>query len=193
MKHRPTYLGKTVQKDYYIYILANEDNTILYTGVTSNLAQRIYQHKSKTGSAFTKRFNVTKLVYFEVIADAAIAIAREKQLKTVSRSKRMDLINSMNADWRELYQGLDERESPKMNPTKTKLPKPQKSDLPPGLANPAQRALAGAGITSLAKLAKLSEAEVKQLHGIGPNALRQLRSALGAKGLSFAEDKTKNA
>jgi hypothetical protein len=65
------------------------------------------------------------------------------------------------------------------------------SDLPDGLAAPARRALAGAGYSRLEQLAKVSEAEVKQLHGIGPNALDLLRHALAAKGLSFADDKTK--
>ena len=65
----------------------------------------------------------------------------------------------------------------------------QEGDLPAKLAAPAQRALAGAGITSLAQLAKMTEAEIKQLHGIGPNALKQLRTAMSAKGLSFASDK----
>ena len=67
---------------------------------------------------------------------------------------------------------------------------PLASDLPSGLAQPARRALAGAGIQRLAQLAKLTEAEVRQLHGIGPNALKHLRRALGAKGLAFAEGKS---
>jgi hypothetical protein len=72
---------------------------------------------------------------------------------------------------------------------KTSHQTPQGSGLPPGLAQPAQRALAGAGIHNLEQLATISEAEVKQLHGIGPNALAKLRSALGARGLSFATKK----
>ena len=70
----------------------------------------------------------------------------------------------------------------------TSRPENGESDLPAGLARPAQRALAAAGISSLAHLAKLSEAEVKRLHGIGPNALDQLRRAMGAKGLTFAPE-----
>ncbi len=65
----------------------------------------------------------------------------------------------------------------------------QESDLPPGLSQPAQRALAGAGYTRLEQLSRISEAEIKRLHGIGPKSIRQLRSALQAKGLSFAEEK----
>jgi len=77
------------------------------------------------------------------------------------------------------------------SPIKTKRRDQQASDLPIELAQPAQRALAAAGIQRLAQLTKLNEAEVKQLHGIGPNALAQLRRALGAKGLAFADEKTK--
>ena len=78
---------------------------------------------------------------------------------------------------------------PKANPNTP--PDPPASDLPSGLAAPAQRALAGAGYTSLKQLSKVTEAEVKQCHGIGPNAIKQLRRALSAKGLSFAGEKGK--
>lgn len=102
MSRPPTYLGSTLQKHYYIYILTDTTNTFLYTGVTSNLERRVQQHKSGNGSAFTKKHNVNKLVYYEILADPAAAIAREKQIKAVSRQKRMDLVNSINAAWREL-------------------------------------------------------------------------------------------
>lgn len=191
MKRPPTYLGVTLQKYYFVYILANEDKTILYTGVTSNVRQRIAQHKAGTGSAFTKRHNLGKLVYYEILTDPQTAIAREKQIKASSRSKRIDLVNSINADWNDLYPIFDKRATMDIKTTKTKQRTQPASDLPPELAKPAQRALAGAGITSLARLAKLSEADVKQLHGIGPNAVALLRQALTAKGLSFAQDKKK--
>lgn len=84
--------------------MTNQYNTVLYTGVTSNLMQRVSEHKSKTGSGFTSKYNVTKLVYFEEFARMDDAIAREKQIKGGSRQKKIDLINSMNPDWKDLYE-----------------------------------------------------------------------------------------
>lgn len=106
MSRPPTYLGSTLQKNYYLYILTDTTNTFLYTGVTSNLERRVQQHKSGNGSAFTKKYNVNKLVYYEILPDPAAAIAREKQIKAVSRQKRMDLVNSFNAAWRDLSDEL---------------------------------------------------------------------------------------
>lgn len=106
MKHRPTYLGAKNQKQYYIYILTNQRNTVLYTGVTNNLVRRVYEHKSMNGSAFTKKYTVNKLVYYETFGDPATAIAREKQIKAGSRQKKIDLVKSMNAEWRDLYEEI---------------------------------------------------------------------------------------
>jgi len=83
-------------KCYYTYILTNKNNTVLYTGVTSNLKARIYQHKTKMPKGFTSRYNVDKLVYVECFDSPWDAINREKQIKTGSRQKKIDLISSAN-------------------------------------------------------------------------------------------------
>jgi putative endonuclease len=90
-------------KTYCVYILTNRYNTTLYTGVTNNLKRRVYEHRSGKGGAFTSRYNLTKLVYYEVTNDVNAAIAREKQIKAGSRQKKIDLVNSMNPEWRDLY------------------------------------------------------------------------------------------
>jgi len=89
-------------KQYCIYILTNSRHTVLYTGVTNNLERRLLEHKSKTGNAFTKRYNVDQLVYFECGDDINMAIAREKQIKAGSRQDKIDLINSVNPEWKDL-------------------------------------------------------------------------------------------
>jgi len=93
-------------KQYYVYIMTNRRNTVLYIGVTNNLIRRIYEHKEKLVDGFAKKYNVTKLVYYEVFEDIENAIYREKQLKAGSRQKKIDLINQMNRGWRELYDEL---------------------------------------------------------------------------------------
>ena len=82
--------------------MANAHNTVLYTGVTADLKRRVWQHKEKLADSFTKRYNVTKLVYYEECDDVRVAIEREKQIKGGSRQKKVDLINAMNSDWRDL-------------------------------------------------------------------------------------------
>jgi putative endonuclease len=81
-------------KEYFVYILANKSG-MLYTGVTNNLEHRRYQHKTKYNEGFTKRYNINRLVYFETTDDVTAAIAREKQIKGLLRSKKFDLIKSM--------------------------------------------------------------------------------------------------
>jgi putative endonuclease len=76
--------------------MTNKNNTVLYTGVTNNLHKRVYEHKEKLVEGFTKKYNVVKLVYYEIFDDPENAIAREKQIKAGSRQKKLDLINSMN-------------------------------------------------------------------------------------------------
>jgi putative endonuclease len=93
---------KTEAKQYCVYILTNSRHTVLYTGVTNNLERRLSEHKDKLGSAFTKRYNVNKLVYYECGDDIRIAIAREKQIKAGSRQDKIDLINSINPQWKDL-------------------------------------------------------------------------------------------
>ena len=80
------------EKQFYVYILTNKNNTVLYTGVTSNLECRIWEHKHKIYKGFTARYNVDKLVYYEIHYDSYEAIAREKQIKAGSRKKKIDLI-----------------------------------------------------------------------------------------------------
>lgn len=82
------------------------NNTVLYTGVTSNLIKRVYEHKSKFVEGFTKKYNITKLVYYEVFDDIRNAIIREKQIKGGSRKKKLNLINGMNKNWNDLYYEL---------------------------------------------------------------------------------------
>ncbi len=85
-------------REYCVYILTNQHNAVLYTGITNNLKRRVLQRRNKTGGSFTKRYNITKLVYFEVGDDINTAISREKQIKAGSRQKKVDLINSINPD-----------------------------------------------------------------------------------------------
>ena len=92
-----------MEKQYYIYILTNKNNTVLYTGVTNDLIRRIYEHKNKLCPGFTKKYSVDKLVYYEIFIDPVSAITREKQIKGSSRSRKIDLIESMNAGWDDLY------------------------------------------------------------------------------------------
>jgi putative endonuclease len=93
-------------KQYYVYIMTNKGNTVLYTGVTNNLIKRLYEHKKKLVEGFTKKYNVVKLVYYEIFRDCFSAIQREKQIKAGSRKKKEELINSMNSEWKDLYDGL---------------------------------------------------------------------------------------
>jgi putative endonuclease len=93
-------------RHYYVYIMTNKYNTVLYTGVTNDLKKRAWQHREKLVEGFTKRYNVTKLVYFEVFDDVHAAIAREKQIKGGSRQKKVDLVNSVNSRWCDLYDDL---------------------------------------------------------------------------------------
>lgn len=89
-------------KHYYVYILTNSNNTTLYTGVTNNLERRVNEHKNKLHKGFTAKYNIDKLVYYEVFDLINDAIAREKQIKAYSRIKRVRLIESMNENWEEL-------------------------------------------------------------------------------------------
>jgi putative endonuclease len=91
---------------YFVYILTNTWHTVLYVGVTSDLKVRICQHREKLLPGFTSRYNLWKLVYFEIGYDAAGAITREKQIKAGSRQKKIELINAANPDWRDLYEDL---------------------------------------------------------------------------------------
>ena len=95
-----------MKKQYYVYIITNKLDSVLYTGVTSNLEIRVYEHKSKLIEGFTKKYNVDKLIYYEVFDDINDAIAREKQIKKGSRKKKIDLITSMNPGFKDLFNEL---------------------------------------------------------------------------------------
>ncbi|KJS87710.1 MAG: hypothetical protein JM58_03340 [Peptococcaceae bacterium BICA1-8] len=91
---------------YYVYILTNWSNNVLYTGVTNDLERRLYEHKNKMVKGFTKKYNVDKLVYFESTTDVRSAISREKQIKGWIRSKKNDLIENANPGWKDLSENL---------------------------------------------------------------------------------------
>jgi putative endonuclease len=95
-----------MEKHSYIYIMTNFNNTTLYVGVTNNIVRRVYEHKNKLVEGFTSKYNITKLVYFEGFDSIENAILREKQLKSGSRKKKEDLINSMNPKWEDLYDSI---------------------------------------------------------------------------------------
>jgi putative endonuclease len=83
--------------------MTTKNNTVIYTGVTNDLQRRVYEHREKSIDSLTKKYNITKLVYFESTNDIYSAIQREKQIKAGSRQKKLDLINSINKDWKDLY------------------------------------------------------------------------------------------
>ncbi len=93
---------------YYTYIMSNRKHGTLYTGMTNNLASRVYQHKHKLTPGFTSRYGLTRLVYYEETNDVRIAIAREKQIKGWLRRKKIVLIESLNPEWKDLSEGWDE-------------------------------------------------------------------------------------
>jgi len=88
---------------YFVYILTNSYNKVLYTGVTNDLERRCYEHKQKLIKGFTQKYNVNKLIFFEKFDSIESAIAREKQIKGYSRNKKISLINQFNKNWEELY------------------------------------------------------------------------------------------
>ena len=95
-----------MDEQFYVYIMTNDNNTVLYTGVTGNLPGRIYEHKGRLVKGFTKRYNIHKLGYYELCGSAYTAISREKQIKGGSRAKKIALINSMNPEWDDIYESL---------------------------------------------------------------------------------------
>ena len=91
---------------YYVYLLTNKRNKVIYTGLTNDLKKRIYEHKEKLSNGFTKKYNVEKLVYFEIFEDVYYAISREKQIKSWKRKSKLELIKKSNPLWRDLYEEL---------------------------------------------------------------------------------------
>ena len=92
-------------KQRYIYFMANKNNTVIYIGVTSNLLERVQQHKTKVYKGFTSKYNCDKLVYFEEFEDINQAIVREKQLKAGNRKRKEELIRQENPNWEDLSDG----------------------------------------------------------------------------------------
>ena len=86
--------------------MTNKNNTVLYAGITNDLQRRVYEHKNNIGSKFTSKYNINKLVYYEIFNDPENAISKEKKLKAGSRQKKIDLINSINESWDDLYPRL---------------------------------------------------------------------------------------
>lgn len=95
-----------MDKHFYVYILSSKRNGTLYTGVTSNLAQRVWQHKQNMVEGFTKKYNVTFLVYYEVHGNAESAIIREKRIKKWRRSWKLKLIEGKNPQWKDLFKEI---------------------------------------------------------------------------------------
>lgn len=90
-------------KQYWVYMMTNRNKTVIYTGVTNDLRTRVQQHKDKKGSSFTKKYNITTLVYYESFSRIYDAIAAEKKIKSSSRAKKIALIESTNPGWKDLY------------------------------------------------------------------------------------------
>ena len=95
-----------IEKRGYVYLMMNSGNTVIYTGVTSDLEKRVYEHKHKLADGFTKKYKVNKLVYYEPFDRIRDAISREKQIKAGSRAKKMKLAQSANATFKDLYHEL---------------------------------------------------------------------------------------
>ena len=95
-----------MSEQYYIYILTNKFNSVFYTGVTNDLKRRIFEHKNEIVKSFSSKYGVKKLVYYEVFGDSYNAICREKQIKAGSRQDKINLVDSMNKEWNDLYDGL---------------------------------------------------------------------------------------
>jgi len=95
-----------VNKHSFVYMMTNRTNRVLYTGVTSDLKKRVWQHRDKSVAGFTSRYNLDKLVYYEVYSSMSSAINREKQIKAGSRNKKNELVNKINPQWVDLYEAL---------------------------------------------------------------------------------------
>jgi len=100
-----TAMEKRAVNQYYVYMMTNKSNRVLYTGITNDLGRRVGEHKLKTVSGFTERYNVTKLVYFESCTDIRDAIAYEKKIKGWVRKRKDALVESKNPEWQDLSAG----------------------------------------------------------------------------------------
>ncbi len=88
---------------FCVYIMTDKDHSLLYTGRTSNLKRRMAQHRSGNGGVFTRRYNLTRLVYYELVETDSAARQREKKIKHISKRQRVKLIEGMNPEWKDLY------------------------------------------------------------------------------------------
>jgi len=95
-----------INKNPCVYMMSNKTDKVLYVGVTSNLPKRVYEHKNHLVKGFTSKYNVEKLVYYEVFDDMSEAIKREKTIKGWKRSKKDELIGSVNSEWKDLYEDI---------------------------------------------------------------------------------------
>lgn len=95
--------------NYYIYMVTNKSNRVLYTGVTNNLERRLYEHKAKQVPGFTQHYNATKLVYYEHYFDINDAIRREKQIKGWVRRRKNELVETINPEWMDLLDAIEQR------------------------------------------------------------------------------------
>ena len=95
----------TSERNYYVYLLTNWNNKVMYVGVTNNLERRMYEHKNKLVEGFTQKYNVDKLVYFEETKDVHAALEREKEIKKWRREKKNALVLKDNTEWRDLSEG----------------------------------------------------------------------------------------
>ena len=93
--------------NYYVYILTNWNNRVIYTGVTNNLIRRLYEHRNHLADGFTKKYNIHKLVHFEITTDIHSALEREKQIKSWSRARKNALVESKNPDWQDLSKDFE--------------------------------------------------------------------------------------
>jgi putative endonuclease len=91
-------------KKYWVYIMTNKTGTVMYTGVTNDLSRRVWEHKNKKGSSFTKKYNINQLVYYDDFDRIYDAIAAEKKIKAGSRAKKIQLIKDKNPEWQDLYE-----------------------------------------------------------------------------------------
>ena len=93
------------ERQYYVYLLTNRNNKVMYVGMTNELRRRIYQHKKKLVPGFTQKYNVDRLVYYETTDDVRAAIAREKEIKKWRREKKNNLVIAANPEWKDLSEG----------------------------------------------------------------------------------------
>ena len=95
-----------MKNNYFVYLITNWNNKVIYIGITNNLQRRVFEHKNKLVEGFTSRYNLNKLVYYEITTDVNSAIAREKEIKKWRREKKNKLVESLNPEWKELIEEL---------------------------------------------------------------------------------------